>query len=139
MIIINKCLVLILAVGALCLCSLSYADTSNITTLSDSSKSIIVNSINPSFSIKLKTIANNDSVWLLKEIDRNLISPIKKVSHHDVIKGKKNNSNHYEEWVFEVNQNAFKVPMITNVTLIYAQPSTMQNVQGSNFRIVIIP
>jgi hypothetical protein len=104
-------------------------------TLTDPGKSITITKSNPHFSIKVKTTTSNGSVWLLKEIDRNLIEPIKKTYVHPHPKS----NNGYEEWFFKVHESAFKVPTITDITLIYVQPVTMQIVQGNNFKIIISP
>ena len=112
-----------------------YAETA--VNMTDAGKSIIVRKEQPKFSIKILASQNSDTVWLLKEIDSKLIYPLKKVSYQSHTKSK-NNVN-YEEWFFEVNKTAFKVPRITGITLLYAPPNNLQNAQGSNFKIIILP
>lgn len=105
--------------------------------MTDLSKAIVVHKSNPIFLIKLPK-ANSDTVWLLKDIDHNLITPLKRIVHYDNIKHKGVISG-YEEWSFVINSNAFKVPYKTNLTLIYASPANLQNLQGSVVTIIILP
>lgn len=117
---------------ALLFVTTSYADNNMLT---DPSKSIIVSRNNPTFSIKLNSSPKGGALWLLKEIDTNLITPLRVVYHHNV--SKKGNKTGYEEWFFHVNAHAFQVPRITGITMLSAQPDNMQNVQGSGFRVII--
>jgi len=121
---------------SLCGWRLCYADTG--VALSDPNKTIILyNKKNNVFSIKLHT-ASVGYVWLLKEIDANLIVPVKRVVHNEAKQGKITIPG-YEEWFFKATLTAFKVPYKTNITLVYRQLSTVQNIQGNSFTIITLP
>ena len=121
---------------SLCGWRLCYADPD--VALSDPNKTIILyNKKNNVFSIKLRT-ASVGYVWLLKEIDANLIVPVKRVVHNEVKQGKITIPG-YEEWFFKATLTVFKVPYKTNVTLVYRQLGTVQNIQGNSFTIITLP
>lgn len=102
--------------------------------MSDPNKLIEITKDNPVFSIKLTANPASGSGWFLKDCDNTLLQPVKKIYYTTSATNKKNGG--YEVWTFKATAAAFLVPRIMNITLLYANPHAMQNLQGSTFRII---
>jgi len=75
---------------------------------------------NPEFVIKLKSNRTTGYIWLLREYDKNLITPIKHryLSPISQLVGAPG----FELWTFRVNAAGFTVPQLTYIRFVYARP-----------------
>lgn len=100
------------------------------------SKSIMLNKNNASFSIKLESNPTTGYSWFLGEYDANLIKPIR----HGFEKADQKESMgapNYEVWTFQALPNAFSVPQITSIELVYARPwQKKEDIKQLEFQVV---
>jgi len=89
-------------------------------------KAIFVSKVKRSFKIILKSNPTTGYVWVLSDINRDIVKPIKHVYHappvYKMVNGKKEflaGAPGYEVWSFRLNRSAFIVPGITEITLNY--------------------
>ena len=81
---------------------------------------IMVSANHPTFSIKLKSNPTTGFMWILREYDSNLITPVKRqfVQPTKKLIGAPG----YEIWTFKAKPEALVVPQQTTIRLIYARP-----------------
>ena len=80
----------------------------------------IVTSDKPVFVIKLKSNPTTGYTWFLREYSTKMLTPVK--HYYEVPQTKLIGAPGYELWTFRVNQEAFIVPQMLTLRLIYARP-----------------
>src|SRR3990172_6384423 len=90
------------------------------------------NEIEVVFSIVLHSNPTTGYLWVLKNYDSNLISPVSRKFYPPVNK-KLMGAPGYEKWTFRVKPSGFIVPQLTGITLIYLRPWDEQGAQVINF------
>jgi inhibitor of cysteine peptidase len=103
---------------------------------SDAKKSIIVKKSSPKFAIILPSNPTTGFMWILRDYDGSLITPVSRKYHAP--RTKLIGAGGYEKWTFRVNANAFNVPLVTGITLIYARSWNMDGAEVSRFKVVTI-
>ena len=98
-------------------------------------KTIVVKQSKPVFSIVLHSNPTTGYLWVLKNYDSNLISPVSRKFYPPVNK-KLMGATGYEKWTFRVKPSGFIVPQLTGITLIYLRPWDEQGAQVINFKVV---
>lgn len=99
-------------------------------------KTILVKQSAPTFSIILRSNPTTGFMWILRDYDNNLITPIRKIFYSS--KTKLIGAGGYEKWTFRVNPKAFAVPQTTGVTLVYARPWNMEGAEVARYKVVSI-
>lgn len=102
---------------------------------SNPTKPIIVSQARAEFTLTMKSNPTTGYSWFLVDYNGNLIQP---VSHKFI--AQKNNmpgAGGHEIWTFRVVDEAFNVPQITRIKLVYARPWLKLNTQPTSFQIVI--
>ena len=90
-------------------------------TSTDQQKPILVNSLHPTFHIILNSNRTTGYSWYLLSMDPHFVQPVSAIFQPPQNKelvgapGKVN-------WTFKMKATAFKVPLVTNIVLIYARP-----------------
>ncbi len=123
------CLLLLLMAG------IAYAANNNDKpVVSDPSKPILVKSGSPVVKIIIASNPTTGYSWFLQNYDDKLITPI----CHEYIApmAKMPGAGGYEEWIFKVNNDAFIVPHLMSISLVYTRPWEMKNMRTVNFKIV---
>ena len=106
----------------------------------DPSKAIIVTKASPNFTITVQSNPTTGYSWFLKGYTANLLVPVKKTFYPpQQTKGDKLivGAPGYEEWIFRVKPEAFVVPQLASVTLIYLRPWDEQSSHITNFKVII--
>ena len=108
--------------------------------VTDPSKAIIVTKSNPSFTIIVQSNPTTGYSWFLKGCTTNLLVPVKKrfyppqqTAGDRLMAGVPG----YEEWTFRAKPEAFVVPQLASVTLIYLRPWDEQSSNITNFKVII--
>jgi inhibitor of cysteine peptidase len=96
------------------------ADKSDSSTYNEDNTTIQVTKKNPQFTIKLKSNPTTGFTWFLREYSTKMITPVK----HDFVAPEKKliGAPGYETWTFRVNEQAFVVPQMLTIRMIYARP-----------------
>lgn len=115
------------------------AAISNPSVQTPSEKSIVVQSTQPNFTIKLESCPSCGMSWLLSSYNASLITPVS----HKIIRGTggllpkgAQPKPTYEAWTFHVNDAAFAVPQTTSVVFSYGHPWETQAVKKVTYTIV---
>jgi inhibitor of cysteine peptidase len=112
-----------LAAISIALCGGAFADKSDKpaeTVYNEDNTTIQVTKQNPTFTIKLKSNPTTGYTWFLREYSTKMLTPVK--HNYEVPQTKLIGAPGYELWTFRVNQEAFIVPQMLTVRLIYARP-----------------
>ena len=111
--------------SVLCALSLSaYAAPSPTVYMADK-PDITVSAAQPTFSLKLKANPTTGYVWLLRDYDASLVTP---VSHqYQKPNAKLIGAPGYDLWTFKMKPAAFIVPRQTTVRMIYTRPFSNEN------------
>ncbi len=89
---------------------------------------IIVGAKNPEFKIKLKGNPSSGYLWLLHVYNSNLVIPIKvSTSDNKTTSSASLGASTTQIWEFKVDDQAFAVPTITEMTFVYSRPWEMNN------------
>ena len=97
--------------------SIYAAEDNNFT---DPTKSIQVSLGSPTILLKLKSNPTTGYSWFLVDYNHDLLTPLKwkyMPPTSDLV-----GASGYELWTFQVNQKAFMVPQLTQITLQYTRP-----------------
>lgn len=96
------------------------AAQSKTNTYNEDNTTISVTPQHPQFTIKLKSNPTTGYTWFLREYSTEMITPIK----HDFIAPEKKliGASGYEEWTFKVNPEAFVVPQLLTIRMVYTRP-----------------
>lgn len=101
---------------------------------SDPDQAIIVTTESPTFTIRLQSNPSTGFGWFLSLHDQTLIQPIKQKYYAP--KEGRPGAGGYEEWTFQVNTAAFKVPQLTSIDMVYARPwGKLENYKTAKFNI----
>ena len=87
---------------------------------SDYSKPIIVKSSAPSFTINLPANRTTGFSWFISSYNNKLIMPIS--AKYQAPSGSMPGAPGSSRWTFNVDDDAFTVPHILQITMIYARP-----------------
>lgn len=100
----------------------------------DPGKPILVTKSKSKFTIELPSNVTTGYSWFLVRYNDELLKPIS----HEYIKPKeeKPGAGGVEQWTFKVDGDAFKVPQLTRIKLIYAQPWNLRDAKRVTFTIV---
>jgi len=112
-----------------------FADTAKVT-MTDPSKSIMVQKKSPSFTINLSSNITTGYSWYLVKYNTKLLRAIREkyVKPDHNVPG----AGGYQKWIFKAKSDAFNVPRITKIKMIYARPWDLQDVRPVSF-IVVLP
>ena len=96
--------------------------TAKNTPYADPKKPIFVSAANPSFSLRLQSNPGGTGYrWYLREIDTSVIS-LKNTQHSFQANAEgKMGGGGYEIWQFTLNKEARPLPLMTQITLVYAR------------------
>lgn len=97
-------------------------------------KPIVVKAAHPTFAITLKANPTTGYTWFLKGDLPRQIKALNKVFHAPDTH--KMGAAGYETWFFKMSKQAFKVPHMFTITLIYAQPWQLSAGQVTTFTVV---
>ena len=104
---------------------------------SDLSKPVMISANKPEFSLTMKSNPTTGYSWFLVGYNDNIIHP---VSHKFVApKNSMPGAGGYEVWTFRVIDDAFDVPQITRIELVYIRPWLKHITQPTTVQIVVNP
>jgi len=112
-----------------------FAVAPNTTTYDENNTTIQVTRQHPEFTIKLKSNPTTGYMWFLREYSTKMIKPL----GHDFIAPEKKliGASGYEAWTFKVNPEAFTVPQLLTVRMVYTRPwKSTDNGTQLTFRIM---
>lgn len=99
------------------------------TIYNEDNNTIQVSAQHPQFTIQLKSNPTTGYMWYLREYSTKMLTPLK----HDFIAPQKKliGASGYEQWTFKVNPEAFIVPQMLTIRMVYTRPwkSTDQGTQ----------
>ncbi len=103
-------------------CSGAIAVKPDSTIYNENNTTIQVTPLHPQFTIQLKSNPTTGYMWFLREYSTKMITPLK----HSVIAPEKKliGASGYEQWTFKVNPEAFIVPQLLTIRMIYTRPWT---------------
>ncbi|MBP9722810.1 MAG: protease inhibitor I42 family protein [Gammaproteobacteria bacterium] len=90
---------------------------------------------NPEFKVNLKTNASTGYQWLLHSYNSTLLAPIKvtNLKNPNVnIGARLTGAPTMQSWEFKIDEQAFAVPTLTEITFVYARPWEMNSNLSSN-------
>lgn len=98
------------------------------------SKPIVVKASSPEVVFSLPSNPSTGYSWFLSSFNSNLVMPMKRTFE----KSKKNiaGAPGVSTWMFRVHRQAFSVPTITKITMIYARPWDMSHAKTKVITIV---
>jgi len=103
--------------------------------LTDLTKPVQVNKKAPVVTILLKSNRTTGYSWFLKSYDRHLLTPM---SASYVAPNKKMpGAPGYAVWKFHVRSNAFIVPRVTHIVMLYARPWSLEQASEHTLKLVI--
>lgn len=90
------------------------------TVYNEDNTTIQVTAQHPEFTIKLKSNPTTGYTWFLREYSTKMITPLK----HSFIAPEKKliGASGYEQWTFKVNPEAFIVPQMLTIRMMYTRP-----------------
>ena len=97
-------------------------------------KTIVVSPKNPTFTIKLPANPTTGFQWFLSGYTKQLIEPIS--ATYIAPATKMPGAPGYMLWKFEVDEDAFIVPMVLSVKLVYMRSWTAESASVKIFKIV---
>lgn len=100
-------------------------------------KPIVVTSRSPEFTITLKSNPTTGYSWFLKDYNSSVLKPISQKYHPP--KKTLPGAGGSEVWKFKVNPQAFAVPQITKIELVYARPWEASSGEDEDYTIIIKP
>lgn len=106
----------------------------------DPSKAIIVTKSSPSFTITVQSNPTTGYSWFLKGYTTNLLVPVENKFYPPQQTGSDKlvvGIPGYEEWTFRAKPEAFVVPQLASVTLIYLRPWDEQSSHITNFKVIV--
>ncbi|CAN5384870.1 protease inhibitor I42 family protein [soil metagenome] len=115
--------------------TLVYAVDHDMKSYEDPTKGITLTKKELTFTIKLASNPTTGYSWLLKKWDSKMIAAVKHT--YQAPDTNRIGAGGHELWTFKINPNAFTVPIVTNITLIYARPwSLKENNKEVTFSVV---